>query len=178
MNSDAMTAVAWLWDRAEKLGCCQPDHFVFPSCQRHQIDPTRPQKTWRTAWRSIVKEAAEQAGDAAVEAAVKNGTDPTEARRKASEPFLGLRFHDLRHQAITELGETGTPDATVMAVAGHLSRAMMEHYSHVRMANKRAALAKLESGLIRPLEDSEEDVAKSCGRRLRHNPRHKGRLVK
>ncbi len=161
MNGDAMTAVAKLWDRAEKLGSGRPDHFVLPSCQRHQIDPTCPQKTWRTAWRSIVKEAAKQAGDAAVEVAEKNGTDPAEARRKASEPFLGLRFHDLRHQAITELAENGASDATVMALAGHPSRAMMEHYSHVRMANKRSALAKLESGLIRLPQDSDEPPAKS-----------------
>ena len=56
-----------------------------------------------------MKEAAKQAGDAAVGAAAKNGADPAEARRKASEPFLGLRFHDLRHQAITELAEMGVP---------------------------------------------------------------------
>jgi len=35
-----------------------------------------------------------------------------------------------------------------MAVAGHLDRAMMEHCSHVRMAAKRAALGRLESGLM------------------------------
>jgi hypothetical protein len=35
-----------------------------------------------------------------------------------------------------------------MAVAGHLSREMMEHYSHVRMAAKRDALDKLSGGLI------------------------------
>jgi len=32
-----------------------------------------------------------------------------------------------------------------MAVAGHLSREMLEHYSHVRMAAKREALEKLSS---------------------------------
>ncbi|MBV9745748.1 MAG: site-specific integrase [Acidobacteriia bacterium] len=59
-----------------------------------------------------------------------------------------LRFHDLRHQAITELAEAGASDATLMAVAGHMSRRMMEHYSHVRKAAKREALSKLESGLM------------------------------
>jgi hypothetical protein len=38
-----------------------------------------------------------------------------------------------------------------MAVAGHLTRDMLEHYSHVRMAAKRDAVSKLESGLISPL---------------------------
>lgn len=63
-------------------------------------------------------------------------------------PFQGLRFHDLRHQAITEMAETGASDATLMAVAGHLSRRLLQHYSHVRMAAKRTALDKLESRLM------------------------------
>ena len=71
-----------------------------------------------------------------------------EARKRAAEPFRGLRFHDLRHQAITEMAEAGASDATIMALAGHLDRAMMEHYSHVRMAAKREVLSKLESGLM------------------------------
>jgi hypothetical protein len=37
-------------------------------------------------------------------------------------------------------------DATVMALAGHLSRAMLEHYSHIRMAAKRTALDSLSTG--------------------------------
>ena len=70
--------------------------------------------------------------------------------RRAAAPFKGFRFHDLRHQAITELAESGASDATLMAVAGHIDRAMMEHYSHVRMSAKGVALLKLESGLIAP----------------------------
>jgi hypothetical protein len=35
-----------------------------------------------------------------------------------------------------------------MAVAGHISRRMPEHYSYVRMAAKRTALEKPESGLM------------------------------
>jgi hypothetical protein len=46
------------------------------------------------------------------------------------------------------MAEAGASDATLMAVAGHMSRRMLEHYSHVRMAAKRTALEKLESGLM------------------------------
>jgi integrase len=69
----------------------------------------------------------------------------------ASEPLTraaglkGYRFHDLRHQAITEMAEAGAPDATIKAVAGHIDQNMMEHYSHVRMAAKRTVLDKLEA---------------------------------
>lgn len=74
---------------------------------------------------------------------------------RAAAPIRGLPFHDLRHQAITELAEAGASDATLMALAGHMSRRMLEHYSHVRMAAKPTALDKLESGLMggRPVEN-------------------------
>jgi hypothetical protein len=36
-------------------------------------------------------------------------------------------------------------EQTIMAIAGHLSRAMLEHYSHIRMAAKRAALDAIAS---------------------------------
>lgn len=69
------------------------------------------------------------------------------ASKRSAAPVQDLRFHDLRHQAITELAEEGASDATLMAVSGHMSRQMLEHYSHVRTAAKRTALDKLESGL-------------------------------
>jgi hypothetical protein len=49
-----------------------------------------------------------------------------------------------------------------MAVAGHLDRAMMEHYSHVRMAAKRDVLGKLESGLMNvPIAEYSRKLRKS-----------------
>ena len=78
-------------------------------------------------------------------------------RKPASAPFLRLRFHDLRHQAIAELGEGGASEATVTALAGHLSGEMMEHYPLVRMAAKRSALTKFESGLVKPVAEPQEE---------------------
>ena len=46
----------------------------------------------------------------------------------------------LRHHAITELAESQASDATIMAISGHVSRQMLEHYSHVRLDLKRKAL--------------------------------------
>src|SRR6516164_10933762 len=59
--------------------------------------------------------------------------------------FPRLRFHDLRHHAITELAESQASDATIMAIAGHVSRQMLEHYSHVRLDLKRKALEALST---------------------------------
>ena len=81
------------------------------------FDPTRPIRTWVKAWRSLTKEAK----------------------------LPGLRFHDLRHHAITELAESGASEQTIMAIAGHVSRDMLERYSHIRVEAKRAALEALSS---------------------------------
>ena len=71
------------------------------------------------------------------------------------------------------MAETGASDATLMAVSGHMSRRMLEHYSHVRMAAKRVALDKLESGLMaRP---SVEEATRSSGRQI-EQLRHKSYL--
>jgi hypothetical protein len=59
----------------------------------------------------------------------------------------GLRFHDLRHHAITRMAEAGVADQTQMALAGHVSSAMLEHYSHVRTEAKQAAVAAISTAL-------------------------------
>jgi len=113
LNGDARRAVLQLRERATVLGFVDPDHHVFPKCENGQIDPNKPQKSWRSAWRSL--------------------------RKAAGLPKL--RFHDLRHHAITELAESSTAsDSTIMSIAGHVSREMLDHYSHVRLDAKRNAL--------------------------------------
>ncbi len=151
LNGDAMAALARLLERAQALGSSEPEHYVFPACEERIIDPSRPQKSWRTAWRKLVRETARRVGREAAHQALESGKGlrgAIAAWKRAAAPIRGLRFHDLRHQAITEMAEAGASDATLMAVAGHMSRRMLEHYSHVRMAAKRTALEKLESGLM------------------------------
>jgi integrase len=60
--------------------------------------------------------------------------------KRAAAPFRDLRFHDLRNCAITKLAEGDASDANIKALAGHMSRQMLEHYSHIRMAAKRKAV--------------------------------------
>jgi len=73
---------------------------------------------------------------------------------QGSSYVAGLRFHDLRHHAITELAESQTSDQTIMAIAGHVSPKMLQHYSHVRLAAKRAALDSLANS---PLKDNSSE---------------------
>jgi integrase len=167
LNADWLAALARLRSRAEVVGSQSPEHFVFPACENGHITPTKHQRSWRSAWRSLVKEAAKSAGRASAAATLKAGGGIGQAKaawRQSARPFAGFRFHDLRHQAITELAEGGATDATLMAVAGHLTREMLEHYSHVRMAAKRDAVAKLESGLISPLSP-EPDATEPAARK-------------
>ena len=65
--------------------------------------------------------------------------------RGVMSPLAGLRFHDLRHHAITKLAESATSEQTIMAIAGHVSRQMLEHYSHIRSEAKRRAVEALAS---------------------------------
>ena len=41
------------------------------------------------------------------------------------------------------MAEAGTPESTMLAIMGHMSRAMLERYSHIRMAAKREAVEAL-----------------------------------
>jgi integrase len=117
LNGDAMDAFVHLHRRAQAFGGTEPNHYVFPGCESGHIDSTKPQRSWRTAWRQLTLAAG----------------------------LKGLRFHDLRHHAITELAESQASDQTVMSIAGHVSPKMLSHYSHVRMEAKRAALDQLSS---------------------------------
>jgi integrase len=106
---------------AGRLVQSQSEDYVFPACEaagierKHpdmeRIDPSRPIKSWRSAWRAALKRA-----------------------------HLQIRFHDLRHTCITKLAESQASEHTLMALAGHVSRRMIEHYSHIRMEAKRAAM--------------------------------------
>jgi len=93
----------------------EPRHYVFPACENCHVDPTTPQKSWRSARRTLRKETG----------------------------LADFRFHDLRHHAITELAESGASDQTIMSIAGHVSREMLEHYSHIRLEAKRRAVEVL-----------------------------------
>jgi len=134
LNDDAMAALARLKQRSEADGFGAPNHFVFPTCEHSRLDGSKPQKSWRTAWRSLIKKAVKQANE--------------EGHKEMAAALDGFRFHDLRHQVITELAEAGAPDRVIESLAGHLSQKMLEHYSHVRRAAKVAAIDKLPGGLI------------------------------
>jgi hypothetical protein len=50
------------------------------------------------------------------------------------------RWHDNRHTLVTDLAESGAGDETIRQIAGHVSKRMLKHYSHICMEAKRRAL--------------------------------------
>lgn len=89
----------------------EPQWYLFPFGHLHRLDPSRPITTLKTSWTNVRKRTG------------VNG-----------------RLHDARHTLITELAESGAGDETIMDIAGHVSRQMLRHYSHIRMQAKREAL--------------------------------------
>jgi len=137
LTPEAYEALMKLRRRAEMFGPVEPSHFVFAAfrsrfrfenrkgarggmtkeMQISAFDPTHPVGSWRTAWRTLTKKAG----------------------------LKGLRFHDLRHTAISALGEAGVPDRVIMDIAGHVSMRMLKRYSHIQLEAKRAAIQALSN---------------------------------
>ena len=69
---------------------------------------------------------------------------PTDGgRNRALRKLNRSRWHHNRHTLVTELAESGAGDEVIMSIAGHVSRAMLSRYSHVRMEAKRRALDEI-----------------------------------
>jgi integrase len=101
----------------ERFGIIQPDWYVFAFGKPRPQDPTKPVVTLKTAWGNV--------------------------RRKAK---VEGRWHDNRHTFVTGLAESGEAgDETIRDIAGHVSRNMLKHYSHIGMDAKRRAVESLVS---------------------------------
>ncbi|MGO9096550.1 MAG: site-specific integrase [Bryobacteraceae bacterium] len=68
---------------------------------------------------------------------------------------VSCRLHDLRHTFCTRLAEAGVPESTMLALRGHMRRAILERHSHIRMVAKRHALAAIT---LRPRVENPEVV--------------------
>lgn len=122
INSDlaGILATHRVWF-VSKFGEPQQDHAVFPFGSPQPTDPTRSVTDISSGW-DLVREAT----------------------------GVSCRLHDLRHTFCTRLAEAGVPESTMLALMGHMSRAMLERYSHIRMAAKRDAVAAVT---LRPKSD-------------------------
>jgi len=112
LNSDLRESIHQyaVWYR-ERFAETRSEWYVFPFGSPRPSDPTRPVTTLKTSWTSVRKNAQ-----------VKG------------------RWHENRHTLTTDLAESGAGDQTTMDIAGHVSKQMLSHYSHIRTEAKRDAL--------------------------------------
>lgn len=71
-------------------------------------------------------------------------------RAVAAAGLPKMAVHDLRHSYVSILAALGTPQATLMALAGHATPAMTARYSHADPATLRAAAEGLDRALTGP----------------------------
>jgi integrase len=150
LNSNAYNAIMRLRERTQSDfgNDLQADWYVFPSAEGYsKPDPTRPMTGWRSAWRTFTRAVSCPAcGQLQSPSKTCCNDNCGAAIEKIKSSIAGLRFHDLRHHAITELAESQASDRTIMSIAGHVSQRMLAHYSHVRIEAKRKALDALAAG--------------------------------
>jgi len=118
LNNTARWAIEQCFKRALQLGCCEPEHYLFPMRIQNKFDPTRQaSRSWlRHSWENL----------------------------REATGFHNLKPHDLRHHCITKLLENDVNPETVIAIAGHVGRKMLEYYAHQRSGVKYEALLKLD----------------------------------
>jgi integrase len=116
MNADLyQTILAFADWHKQHCGSIDPERYVFPIRKvRGRYDNTRRMRSIRASW-EMVRDAA----------------------------GLSCRIHDLRHTACTKMVERGVTEFGMLAIMGHVSKSMLERYSHVRMEAKRAAVEAL-----------------------------------
>lgn len=88
-------------DEFEKLISSQGSELVFPYCR------------WQVRRQYI-----------------KAVTRAKSAHKGVQNPFLGLRFHDLRHEALSRLSDKGLNVIELAHISGHKTIAMLRRYTH------------------------------------------------
>ena len=115
LNDVAEKQIRRIMKRAHALGARSPEHYVFPyRIKKNIYDVTRPASPnfLRTAFRSM--------------------------RRATGMEWLQPR--NFRNQIINKLFEKGTPQETIISIAGHQSLKMSRYYSLIKISAKAEAL--------------------------------------
>lgn len=110
----------------QRFGEPKPGDHLFPFGHPVPLDPTRHITDLKWGWKDLRKNSG-----------------------------VRCRLHDLRHTFATGLAEAGVSESTMLALMGHMSRAMLERYSHIRMAAKVNAVASIS---LRPKQQNSDAV--------------------
>jgi len=117
------TLTLWLsrFPEAELDAYVFPHHRVasrggYAEHHLYEVDLNRPIGSWRRAW-----------------------------KHASSKAQIGYRWHDLRHTFVSRLAENPhISEETIRSLAGHVSKQMLQRYSHIRTHAQQAAIAALE----------------------------------
>jgi integrase len=128
LNTDARWAILQLYDRARRLGACDPHHYLLPHRARRQGQPVeldKPMGSWKKAHYAMCREAAKQ-----------------------FPRLANLRPYDFRHTACTDLLEDpSVAFTTIEHLMGHrLSSHTKRTYDHLRNTALSAAAEALNRG--------------------------------
>jgi integrase len=132
-------AVAVLIEWARHFPDRLPDYYVFPAEKYslqpngsapvvYQHDPTKPMESLRVAWKAACRRAGIQ-----------------------------MRFHDLRHTAVTRMLRARVPLTTVAQIVGWSPSTMYlmaKRYAHILQPEMRTAVAALEGTSRKPSRKS------------------------
>jgi len=121
LNDVAEKQIRRILKRARALGAWSPEHYVFPyRIKKNIYDVTRPASPnfLRTAFRSM--------------------------RRATGLEWLQPR--NFRNQVIARLFEKGTPEETIISIAGPQSIKMSRYYSLIKISAKAEALRAICPG--------------------------------
>lgn len=123
-EGDTIWALQKLLERAQRLGCANALHYLFPfgdrahDANQHLVsikckvyDPTRPMSNsgLKQLWKAV----------------------------QIATGLASFTPGGTRHTGITRKAEAGLPIPVIMATAGHLSPRMTQHYTEVSMAAQR-----------------------------------------
>jgi len=127
LNACAYESMAWILERWEKLGGCDPEHYILPHRPRTRASHWRTKAPW------LLDEPM---------TAIRSAFDGI--RKEAGLPYF--RIYDCRVQAITKLLSNPAVSPQVSReIAGHISQAMQSRYSIQQFNTKKAALDALEN---------------------------------
>jgi hypothetical protein len=113
INDDLASVLANHWAGFVKaFGQPELDHYLFAYGSPVPSDPARHVMEIKHGWKKLMERAG-----------------------------VSCRLHDLRHTFATWLAENSVSRSTMLALMGHMSRSILERYSHIRMAAKRDAVA-------------------------------------
>src|SRR4029077_1935943 len=75
----------------------------------------------------------------------KENRDLTTEEQDALKVFQNVRFHDLRHTFVTQMGERGVPLPVVQAMVGQMSPRMVRYCTHISNRAARTAVELLDN---------------------------------